>query len=151
MRGALAVALALAVAVGACGDDTKTKNSYVEQVNQAQSNFVAVVDDSQSRIQGGNASNTETATQLDMIRAAAAKVVVELRAIKPPDNVKTLHASLVKEAQGLVAAFKKASDAYRSQDPSQILTAKVDLGKDIDRVNAQLNATIQELNRKLHG
>lgn len=151
MRGALAVALALAVAVGACGDDTKTKNSYVEQVNQAQSNFVAVVDDSQSRIQGGNASNTETATQLDMIRAAAAKVVVQLRAIKPPDNVKTLHGTLVKEAQGLVAAFAKAADAYRSQDPSQILTAKVDLGKDIDRVNGQLNATIQQLNNKLHG
>ena len=150
MRGALAVLVALAVAVGGCGGDTKTKNSYVEQVNTAQANFVAVVDDSQSRIQG-NASDAETATQLDMIRAAAAKVVVELRAIKPPDNVKTLHASLVKEAQGLVAAFKKASDAYRSQDPSQILTAKVDLGKDIDRVNGQLNATIQQLNNKLHG
>ena len=149
MRGAVAVALALAVALGACGGNTKTKNSYVEKVNQAQSNFVAGVDDSQSRIQG-DASDAETATQLDMIRAAAAKVVVELRAIKPPDNVKTLHASLVKEAQGLVAAFKKAADAYRSEDPSQILTAKVDLGKDIDRVNGQLNATIEQLNRKLH-
>jgi hypothetical protein len=148
MRGALAVALALAVAVGACGDDTKTKNAYVEKVNQAQSDFVAVVDDSGTRIQG-NASDEETATQLDMIRAAAAKVVVELQAIKPPDNVRTLHASLVKEARGLVAAFKKAADAYRSRDPSQILSAKVDLGKDIDRVNQQLNATIQQLNQKL--
>jgi hypothetical protein len=150
MRGALAVALALAVAVGACGDDTKKANAYVEKVNEAQSNFVAVVDDSQTRIQG-NASNAETATQLDMIRAAAAKVVVQLRSIKPPENVTTLHATLVKEAQGLVAAFQKAADAYRSQDPGQILTAKVDLGKDIDRVNGQLNATIQQLNSRLHG
>jgi hypothetical protein len=150
MRGALAVTLALAVAVGACGGDTKAKNSYVEQVNRAQSDFVAVVDDSQSRIQG-NASNAETATQLDMIRAAAAKVVVQLRSIKPPENVKKLHGNLVREAQGLVAAFAKAADAYRSQDPAQILTAKVDLGKDIDRVNGQLNATIQQLNSKLHG
>src|SRR5690348_16989750 len=118
MRGALAVALALAVAVGACGDDTKKANAYVEKVNEAQSNFVAVVDDSQTRIQG-NASNAETATQLDMIRAAAAKVVVQLRSIKPPENVTTLHATLVKEAQGLVAAFQKAADAYRSQDPGQ--------------------------------
>ena len=149
MRGALAVALALAVAVGACGGDTKTKNAYVEDVNRAQSDFVAVVDDSGTRIQG-NASDEETATQLDMIRAAAAKVVVELRAIEPPDNVKTLHASLVKEAQGLVAAFKKAADAYRSKDPSQILSAKVDLTNDIDRVNKQLNATITQLNEKLH-
>ena len=149
MRGALAVALALAVAVGACGDDTKSKNAYVEKVNAAQSDFVAVVDDSGTRIQG-NASDAETATQLDMIRAAAAKVVAELHAIKPPDNVKSLHASLVKEAQGLVAAFKKAADAYRSRDPAKILSAKVDLTNDIDRVNKQLNATIQQLNTKLH-
>ena len=150
MRAALAVALTLALGAAGCGGDTKTKNSYVDQVNKAQSNFVAVVDDSQSRLQG-NANNQDTATQLDMIRAAAAKVVVQLRGIKPPDNVRTLHANLVKEARGLVDAFQKAADAYRSGDPSKILTAKVDLGKDIDRVNAQLNATIQELNTKLHG
>jgi hypothetical protein len=149
MRGALAVALALAVAVGACGDDTKSKNAYVEKVNEAQSAFVAVVDDSGTRIQG-NASNAETATQLDMIRAAAAKVVLKLEAIKPPENVSTLHATLVKEARGLVTAFKKAADAYRSGDPAKILSAKVDLTNDIDRVNKQLNATIQQLNTKLH-
>jgi hypothetical protein len=86
-----------------------------------------------------------------MIRAAAAKVVVELRGIKPPGNVKTLHASLVSEAQGLVAAFRKAADAYRSGQPSKILSAKVDLSKDVSRVNSQLNATIAALNNKLHG
>ena len=150
MRAVLAATLALALVATGCGGDTKTKNAYVDQVNRAQSNFVAVVDDSQSRLQG-NASNQETATQLDMIRAAAAKVVVQLRGIKPPDKVRTLHASLVKEARGLVDAFQKAADAYRSGDPAKILTAKVDLGKDIDRVNAQLNATIQQLNTKLHG
>jgi hypothetical protein len=150
MRGVLAAALALALVAAGCGGDTKTKNTYVDQVNQAQSNFVAVVDDSEARLQG-NQNDQETATQLDMIRAGAAKVVVKLRGIKPPDKVRTLHASLVKEAQGLVDAFQKAADAYRSGDPSKILTAKVDLGKDIDRVNAQINATIQQLNSKLHG
>jgi hypothetical protein len=135
---------------GGCGGDTKTKNDYIDQVNKAQSDFVAVVDDSQARIQS-TASNEETARQLDMIRAAAAKVVVKLRAIKPPGDVQTLHASLVKEAQGLVTAFQKAADAYRSGNPSKILTAKVDLGKDIQQVNAQLNSTITQLNNKLHG
>jgi len=149
MRAALALVLVLALAVGACGGDTKTKNSYVEKVNKAQSDFVAVVDDSETRIQG-NASNQETATQLNMIRAAAAKVVVELQGIKPPGNVRTLHATLVKEAQGLVAAFKKAADAYDSSNPARILQAKVDLGNDIDKVNGQLNATITQLNNKLH-
>ena len=151
LRGVLAVALVLSVVAAAgCGGDTKSKNTYVTAVNRAQSDFVAVVDDSESRI-SGTASDKDTATQLDMIRAAAAKVVVELRGIKPPGNVKTLHASLVGEAQGLVAAFRKAADAYRSGQSSQILTAKVDLSKDVSRVNAQLNATIAALNNKLHG
>jgi hypothetical protein len=97
----------------------------------------------------GNATDADTATQLDMIRAAAAKVVAELRAIKPPDKAQTLHGNLVSEAQGLVAAFRKAADAYHSGKPSDILTAKVDLSKEVTRVNAQLNATIQALNEKL--
>ena len=151
LRGVLAVALVLSVvAATGCGNDTKSKNSYVTAVNKAQSDFVAVVDDSESRI-SGNASDKDTATQLDMIRAAAAKVVVELRGIKPPGNVKTLHSNLVAEAQGLVAAFRKAADAYRSGQPSKILSAKVDLSKDVSRVNSQLNATIAALNNKLHG
>jgi hypothetical protein len=150
LRGVLAVALAITlVAATGCGSDTKAKNEYVSAVNRAQSDFVAVVDDSESRIQG-DASDQETATQLDMIRTAAAKVVTELRRIKPPGNARTLHANLVREAEGLVAAFKKAADAYRSGDSAKILTAKVDLSKDIERVNKQLNATIQALNEKLH-
>jgi hypothetical protein len=148
MRAALVLALC-AVLLGGCGGDTKSKNDYVNKVNRAQSDFVAVVDDSESRITG-DASDKDTATQLDMIRTAAAKVVVELRAIKPPDKVRDLHADLVGEAQGLVTAFRKAADAYRSGEPSKILSAKVDLSKDVTRVNAQLNATIQALNNKLH-
>jgi hypothetical protein len=149
LRGVLAVALALSsMAATGCGGDTKAKNEYVTAVNKAQADFVAVVDDSESRI-GGDASDQETAKQLDMIRAAAAKVVVELRATKPPGSARTLHASLVREAEGLVAAFKKAADAYQSGEPSKILTAKVQLSKDITRVNKQLNATIQALNEKL--
>jgi hypothetical protein len=148
MRAALVLALC-AVLLGGCGGDTKSKNDYVNKVNRAQSDFVAVVDDSESRITG-DASDKDTAAQLDMIRTAAAKVVVELRAIKPPDKVRDLHADLVGEAQGLVTAFRKAADAYRSGEPSKILSAKVDLSKDVTRVNAQLNATIQALNNKLH-
>jgi hypothetical protein len=149
LRGVLVVALALSViAAAGCGGDTKAKNEYVTAVNKAQSDFVAVVDDSESRI-GGDASDQDTATQLDAIRQAAADVVVELRAIKPPASARTLHTSLVHEAEGLVAAFKKAADAYQSGAPSKILTAKVQLKKDITRVNGQLNATIRALNQKL--
>jgi len=150
MRSVLALALVVFVAVASgCGGDTEAKNEYVDAVNKAQSDFVAVVDDSESRI-SGHAGNEETATQLDSIRAAAAKVVVGLRAVKPPGSVRTLHDNLIQEAQGLVTAFQKAASAYRSGEPSKILTAKVDLTKDVTRVNAQLNATIQALNTKLH-
>jgi outer membrane murein-binding lipoprotein Lpp len=149
MRAVFAVVVG-ALLIAGCGGDTKSKNDYVDKVNRAQSDFVAVVDDSESRITG-NASDKDTATQLDMIRAAAAKVVVELKAIKPPGEAKTLHGNLIREAEGLVAAFRKAADAYESGRPAQILSAKVDLSKDVTKVNAQLNATIQALNEKLRG
>ena len=148
MRSTLAAVLALLLLTG-CGGNTKAKNDYVAAVNRAQTDFVSVVDDSESRI-SGSASNADTATQLDLIRAAAAKVVVRLRGLKPPGGAERLHASLVHEAEGLVAAFQKAAAAYKSGDPAKILTAKVNLSKDVSRVNQQLNATIQALNAKLH-
>jgi hypothetical protein len=148
MRSMLAAALAVLLLAG-CGGNTKAKNDYVAAVNRAQTDFVSVVDDSESRI-SGSASNADTATQLDLIRAAAAKVVVRLRGLKPPSGAGTLHATLVREAQGLVAAFQKAATAYKSGDPAKILSAKVNLSKDVARVNQQLNATIGALNAKLH-
>src|SRR5256885_1382563 len=86
LSGVASLVLSVAAA-GGCGGNTKAKNDYVAAVNRAQSDFVAVVDDSESRI-SGNASDAETATQLEMIRTAAAKVVVELRSVKPPGNVR---------------------------------------------------------------
>lgn len=149
MRSTLAAVLALLLLAG-CGGNSKQKNDYISAVNRAQTDFVGVVDDAESRI-SANANDADTATQLDLIRAAAAKAVERLKALKPPGGVGTLHASLVHEAQGLVVAFQKAVAAYRSGDDQQILAAKVNLSKDVGRVNTQLNATIQALNAKLHG
>jgi hypothetical protein len=148
MRSTLAAVLALLLLAG-CGGNTKQKNAYVTAVNRAQTDFVSVVDDTESRI-SGSASNAETARQLDRIRAAAARVVVRLRGLKPPSGAGTLHANLVHEAQGLVSAFQKAAAAYRSGNPAKILTAKVELSNAVKRVNEQLNATIAALNAKLH-
>ena len=151
LRGVLAVAIALSLlAATGCGGDTKAKNDYVAAVNKAQADFVAVVDDTQARL-AQNSQDAETATSLEGIQTAAAGTVRELRAVKPPDSVAALHRSLIKEAQGLVVAFRKAASAYRAGDPAKILTAKVDLSKEISQINVQINSTIQELNRKLRG
>jgi hypothetical protein len=151
LRGVLAVALALSLlAATGCGGDTKAKNDYVAAVNKAQTDFVTVIDDTQARL-AQNSQDSETATSLDGIRAAAAGAVRELRAVKPPGDVTALHGKLIQEAQGLVVAFRKAASAYRSGDSAQILKAKVDLSKDIGQINTQINSTIQELNRKLRG
>lgn len=149
MRSTLAAVVALLLLSGCGGGDTKSKNAYVSAVNRAQTDFVAVVDDSESRI-SSSAGVAETATQLDLIRAAAAKVVADLRGLKPPSGAEKLHASLVQEARGLVTAFQNAAAAYKSGDPAKILTAKAGLAKDVARVNTQLNATVQALNAKLH-
>ncbi|MDX6657653.1 MAG: hypothetical protein QOH62_2446 [Solirubrobacteraceae bacterium] len=151
LRGVLAVAITLSLlAATGCGNDTKPKNDYVAAVNKAQADFVAVVDDTQARL-AQNTQDSETATSLDGIRTAAAGAVQELRAVKPPSGVGPLHAKLIREAQGLVVAFRKAADAYRSGTSARILKAKVDLKNDVARVNTQINATIQELNSKLRG
>jgi hypothetical protein len=153
MRGVLAVVLVSLFALaetGCGGGDVKSKNAYVDAVNTAQSDFVSVVDDAETKLTN-NADDAQTARQLVAIQAAATKVVASLQAVKPPGNVRSLHTSLVREAQGLVASFSRAADAYKSGQPAKILTAKATLSSDVKRVNAQLNATIRALNEKLHG
>src|SRR4051794_35410470 len=149
MRGVLAALVLSLFLLAGCGGDTKAKNDYVGAVNRAQADFVSVVDNAESRITG-DASDADTAAQLAAIRTAAAKVVTELRAAKPPGDVRKLHAQLIKEAQGLVTAFDEAATAYQSGNAKQILDAKVNLADDVKNVNAQLNSTIQALNNKLH-
>jgi hypothetical protein len=142
------VVVALALVASGCGADTKAANDYVDSVNKAQNDFAARFDTLSSQI-----TSTSTAAQdretLDGFKEAIDKIVGDFRAVKPPDKVKALHRRLIGEIAAYGKEIDKAKSAFSDNDPQAIVKAQADLVSAVTRVQAQINATIGQINAKL--
>ena len=145
MKSLTGLALLLAaVALAACGGDTAEKNDYVEKVNKAQTDFA----DGISKAQGG-ATATNGKKVFDDMAASIDKVVADLRAVEPPDDVTSQHDRLVGELEKFGAAVEKAGASITSNDPQKIAAAQADFAKEASGVSTKIGSTIQEINAKL--
>ena len=89
-----AVALALAGAAAGCGGDVQKDNAYVDRVNLAQTQFAS----SFARLSREITASSTPAHDRKTLRAIEGSInttVTDLRAIHPPDKVKSLHGDLV--------------------------------------------------------
>jgi hypothetical protein len=142
----------LVVAVGlvaaGCGTDSKAANDYVDAVNRAQNEFATKFDQLSGQI-----TSTSTAAQdrktLDGFKQAVDKVVADFRAVKAPDKVKPLHDKLIAEVSAYGAEIDKAKGAFADNDPQAIVKAQTDLVNGVTKVQAQINQTIADINKKL--
>ena len=140
--------VALALVASGCGTDTKAANHYVDAVNKAQTDFATTFDQLSGQI-----TSTSTAAQdrqtLDGFKQAIDKVVTDFRAVKAPDKVKALHGRLIAEISAYGKAIDKAKLAFSDEDPQAIVKAQADLVSAVTRVQAQINMTIADINKKL--
>jgi hypothetical protein len=142
------VVVACVLLIAGCGSDSKQANTYVDAVNKAQNNFASTFD----RLSGEISSKSTPAQDqktLDGFKAAVDKVVVDLRAVKVPSKVKDLHGQLVGEIAAYGAEIDKAKAAFADGDPQVIVKAQGDLTSAVTRVSAQINRTIDAINKKL--
>ena len=77
------------------------------------------------------------------------KVVTDFRAVKAPDKVKALHGKLIAEISDYGNAIDKAKLAFSDEDPQAIVKAQADLVSAVTHVQAQINTTIADINKKL--
>jgi Tfp pilus assembly protein PilP len=142
------IVVALALVVSGCGSDTKAANDYVDAVNRAQSEFATKFDQLSGQI-----TSTSTAAQdrqtLDGFRQAINKVVGDFRAVKVPSKVKPLHDRLIAEVSAYGVQIDKAKGAFSDDDPKAIVKAQTDLVNAVTKVQAQINQTIADINKKL--
>jgi uncharacterized phage infection (PIP) family protein YhgE len=131
-----------------CGSDTKEANDYVDAVNKAQNDFATKFDQLSGQI-----TSTSTAAQdrqtLDGFKQAIDKVVADFRAVKAPEKVKPLHDRLIAEISAYGREIDKAKGAFSDDDPQAIVKAQADLVSAVTRVQAQINKTIADINKKL--
>jgi hypothetical protein len=142
------IVVALALVSSGCGSDTKAANDYVDAVNRAQSEFATKFDQLSGQI-----TSTSTAAQdrqtLDGFRQAIDKVVGDFRAVKVPSKVKPLHDRLIAEVSAYGVQIDKAKGAFSDDDPKAIVKAQTDLVNAVTKVQAQINQTIADINKKL--
>jgi hypothetical protein len=142
------IVVALALVASGCGADTKAANDYVDAVNKAQTGFAARFDTLSSKITSTSSAEQDRAT-LDGFKEAIDKVVKDFRAVKAPDKVKALHGRLIAEISAYGSEIDKAKSAFSDNDPQAIVKAQGDLVSAVTRVQARINATIAEINKKL--
>ena len=101
----------------------------------------------------GQITSTSTAAQdrrtLDGFKRAIDKVVADFRAVQAPDKVKPLHDKLIAEVSSYGVQIDNAKGAFADNDPQAIVKAQADLIAAVTKVQAQINQTIADINKKL--
>jgi hypothetical protein len=137
---AILVVLAVGVTAVGCGGDTKSKNDYVDAVNEAQNAFVSSV----QKLNTGTGS--DSFEQLDV---AMTKVISDLKAVEPPSEVESLHNELVKALGDFKNAVAAVGDAVASKDLKKIAAAQEKFASESTAASAKIQSTITEINKKL--
>jgi hypothetical protein len=136
--------------VTACGgDDTKTANTYVSAVNEAQNEFASSFDQLQSQITPTSSVKEDRAT-LAKFSQAVDRVVAKLRAAKPPANVKALHKQLITAIAGYRTEVEKARRAFASRDRRTFVRTERRFVARVQAISSRINTTIEAINKKLH-
>ena len=148
----LAVCLALAVVplTGCGGSDVNAKNAYVDQVNRVQQRFATTFESLAGQITATSSAQEDRRT-LQNARQALDSAVTDLRKVKPPKEVATLHAELAGTVESYGHSISEATDALASKDPAARAKATATLAQATSRTSADVSRTIEAINQKLRG
>src|SRR3954451_22035240 len=147
---ALVLALATAAGCGGGGSGSGAGDAYVKEVNAAQSGLAKRFDS----LQGAAAATSTPAQDRRTLRAyedAVTAAVTRLRAADPPSDVKPLHREFVGEIAAYGTEVRHAREALGAGTPERALAAQRRLVTRVGRITAQINDTIEAINRRLRG
>jgi hypothetical protein len=142
LRLALVTALALSLVVTAgCGGDTKNNNDYVKAVNKAQADFVDSL--------GKTGTSGSVEQRFQSIQDAIGKVISDIKAVTPPDEVKDLHQEVIDEMTQLRGEVGDLSDAIKVNDLKKLEAAQEKFTTDATELQTKFQNTVNEINQKL--
>ena len=144
----LLLAAAGAPALAGCGGSDGEADRYVEQVNAAQESFADRFAAIQQRLTT-TSTPAEDRRALRDFRAATDRVVADLRAVEPPDEVRDLHGRLVGAVAGYGREIDRARRMLEGGDPQQVIRARTELSGAVGNVSRQITAAIAAINERL--
>jgi hypothetical protein len=148
-RAAAVCLAALSLVAVGCGGDTKAKNEYVDAVNKAQADFADNVKKVGSSAPSGSDPVAAAKQAYTALGSAIDKVIADLKAVEPPDDVKALHSRLITQLSGFGGEVDKAVTSLSSGDLQAIAKAQADFAKSASTLGTQISKTLSEINTKL--
>ena len=148
-----AALVACALVVTSCGGGGSSDDdgaAYVQLVNKAQQDFAARVDELSKGISSTSSATRDRQT-LQSFEDAVDEVGGDLRAIKPPEEVRGLHDKLVRAVDGYGDDVTTAAEALSSKSPEKLRAAQRELAQATTAFGTTLNETIDEINKTLSG
>jgi hypothetical protein len=141
--------LIAAVLLAGCGSNgVDEANRYVDAVNRAQMRFAGTMDRLSGRISTSSSLTADTHV-LRTFDTALTKVMAGLRQVTPPDRVASLHHRLVGEMDDYGRRVRREERVLRTKDPTRLVAAQQRLLTATDEVSRDINATIDQINRRL--
>ncbi|MBJ7329452.1 MAG: hypothetical protein JHC95_06120 [Solirubrobacteraceae bacterium] len=148
IRVLLVVFAATALLATGCGSDTEEKNTYVDQVNDAQKKL-------DSEVAAANAAATKTTSDsadlktIDAYQEAVQGVIKDLEAITPPEQVEAEHQQLIDvltDYSDKIGKARKDLDSASAQERVDVLN---DMRAASNEAGTQINQAIDAINKKL--
>ncbi|QEC47318.1 hypothetical protein FSW04_06780 [Baekduia soli] len=144
----LAVLLAVLAAGCGGGGGSRERTDYVQALNRAQSGLAQRFGALGRRITP-TSTPAQDARTLGAYEGAVRVAIADLRSVRPPSDLRDLHARLVAGVAEYGAALRRARAELRGTDPQKILAAQGRLRTTIADAGRRLNATIQAINGRL--
>ena len=98
-----------------------------------------------------SSSVTADARVLRTFDSALARAMLDLRRAEPPSKVASLHRRLVGEMVAYGGEVRRESRVLGVKDTTRLLAAQQRLLTATDDVSREINATIDQINRRLRG
>jgi hypothetical protein len=140
---------ALSLVAAGCGSDTKAKNDYVDAVNKAQTEFADNIQKVGSSTPSGSDPAAGAKQTFTALGAAIDKVIADLKAVEPPDDVKDLHNKLISQLNDFGGQIDQAASALGSGDLKAIAAAQAKFAQSASSLGTEISKTISDINTKL--
>lgn len=144
----LALAVAAALTVAACGGDTEEKNDYVDEVN----NVTSTLNTGLQQISTEAATvgtPEEAATIFTDFAGQLDTAATDIEDISPPDDVTELHDQLVEQIETLSAEATNAADEIDAGGAAAVAGVATGFIGEANTLSSEVDATISEINSTL--
>lgn len=149
LRLLLPAVVVLALLAG-CGSDSDENQSYVSELNRAQTAFARTATQI-SRAQSTGPSRRDDRRTFVRYQRAIDSVVLDLRRIRAPADVENEHGNLIRALAAFRSDVAEAIEALRASSPdrTRVARAQTTLQRALPALNSRIRAAAAAINTKL--